>query len=75
MAYSNSYGYNSFYRPNPPFYPPTSFPNFNDYTQPTRSSLNLIYPFGAIIAKIHYILQCPSIGYPLGLGQNQFHTF
>jgi len=77
MAYPHSFGYNSFYRPNLPFHPPTSFSSFHHYTQPTLSSFTS-YPIiwcDYYHNPSHPSEQCPSIGYPLVLGQNQFHTF
>ena len=77
MTYPNSYSYNSFYRPNPSFHPPTFFLNVNDYTQPTHSFFTSYPPIWCNYCQnpSHPLEQCPSIGYLLELGQNQFHTF
>jgi len=75
MAYPNSYGYKSFYRSNPPFHPPIYFPNFS--TQLAHSSFTSYPPIWCNYCQdpSHPLEQYPSIGYPFGLGQNQFHTF
>ena len=74
MAYPKSYGYESFYRPNPSIHP-TSFSDFN--TQPAHSSFTSYPPIWCNYCHdpSHPSEQCPLIWYTLGLGQNQFHIF
>ena len=76
MAYPNSFGYDPFYRPNPPFHLPTSPLNLHDYVQsiiPSFTSYPLLWCHHCHNSS-HPSEQCPSIGYSLGLGQNQFNS-
>ena len=77
MAYPNSFGYDPFYRPDPPFYPPIPLPTFHDDIQPSIPSFtsnSLIWYYHCQNSS-HSSEQCPSVGYSLGLRQNQLHTF
>ena len=77
MAYPNSFCYDPFYRPDPPFHPPSSLSDFNEYIHPTNYSFSSYHPMSCHHCQDpnHSSEQCPSIGYSLGPGQNQFHTF
>jgi len=72
MAYQNSFGYNPFYRSDPPFHPPTSLPSFNEYIlRPSYEQL-IFFIASHKLSSLSKFKQCP-IGYSLGLGQNQFN--
>ena len=77
MAYPNSFGYDPFYRLDTSFHPPTSLPDFNEYIHLTNYSFSSYHQMSCHNCQDQNnpSEQCPSIGYSLGLGQNQFHTF
>ena len=77
MAYPNSFGYDPFYRLDPPSHPPTSLSDFNRYTHSTNYSFSSYHHMSCHHCQDsnHPSEQYPLVGYSLGLGQNQFHTF
>ena len=77
MAYQKSIGYDPCYRPYSLFHLPTPLPSFHDNIQPTIPSFTSYSPIWCYHCQnsSHLSEQCPLIGYSLGLGQNQLHTF
>ena len=78
IAYSNQEVYNYYHdRPFPHSHPPSSPLSFHGNNQPTSSSYSSHPPRWChhCYDSSHYSEQCPSIGYSLGLSQNQFDTF
>ena len=77
MAYPHLFGYDPFHRLNFSFHPPTYLPSFRDYIQPPIPSFMSYPPIWChhYHNSSHVSEQCPSIGYSLELGPNQFHTF
>ena len=58
MAYPHLFGYDPFYKPDPPFHSPTSLPSFHDYTSnPLSHLLRFTLPFGAITVITYLILR------------------
>ena len=78
MVYLNQDVYNYYHdRSFPHSHPPSSPLSFMATTNPFVHLIHLILLCGTIIAMIssYPSEQCPSIGYSLVLGQNQFDTF
>ena len=71
MAYPNSFGYDPFYRPDPPFDPPASLPDFTEYFYPTNYSFSSYHQMSCHHYQDpnHLSEQRTSIGFSLGLGQ------